>query len=439
MAPAARILRRSCDVIDKALSPACRAGTIGATLTVTAAPNAAPEAGADNRRERQALGVACGAHVLHDGYTDLVWIALPIWQAEFALSYAAVGLLRTIYSGTLASLQIPASLAARRLGGGTVLAVGTALSGLCYCIAVVSGEFHWLLLALFIGGLGAATQHPIASALVTRSFTGVRALKAFATYNFAGDVGKVLLPASATAMILIMPWRQAYGLLGLIGLAAAAAIFLLTPRVAPEPAAAPAARQGSDSAAHSARLAFGFRVLVAFGIADSAVRGAFFVCLPFLLIGKGAAVTTAGFALTLVFVGGAAGKLACGWVANWIGTVATIVVAQALTAAGMTAVLVLPLDYAIALLPLLGIVLNGVTTVIYGSVPIYAAPERRTHALSVFYTITIGSAAVAPPVAGLISDRIGIASTVLIVAALTAATIPLGFFLKDPPSDSADI
>ena len=175
---------------------------------------------------------------------------------------------------------------------------------------------------------------------------------------------------------------------------------------------------------------FGARILIAFGIADSMVRSAFFVCLPFLLIGKGAAVTTAGFALTLVFIGGAAGKLACGWVANWIGTVATIVVAQALTAVGMVAVLLLPLKFAIALLPLLGIALNGVTTVIYGSVPIYAAPERRTHALSVFYTITIGTAAVAPPVSGLISDQIGIASTVLIVAVLTAATIPLGFFLK---------
>jgi hypothetical protein len=32
-------------------------------------------------------------------------------------------------------------------------------------------------------------------------------------------------------------------------------------------------------------------------------------------------------------------------------------------------------------------------------VPSHAAPERRTHALSVFYTITIGAAA-SPPVAG---------------------------------------
>jgi len=35
-------------------------------------------------RERRALSVACGAHALHGGYTDLIWVALPIWQAESA-------------------------------------------------------------------------------------------------------------------------------------------------------------------------------------------------------------------------------------------------------------------------------------------------------------------------------------------------------------------
>lgn len=405
------------------------------TITGTVGPAGDPEGIASKGQKRRALGVAGGAHILHDGYTDLVWIALPIWQAEFGLSYAAVGLLRMIYSGTLASLQIPASMVARRFGGGIVLALGTALSGLCYFIAGVSDGFFWLLIALFLGGLGAATQHPIGSALVTRTFTGVHALKAFAIYNFAGDVGKVLLPASATAMILIMPWRPAYGMLGLAGLAAAVAIFMLTPRLPPEAIAA-APVYDTNAKAETARMRFGFRVLVTFGIADSIVRGAFFVCLPFLLIGKGAAVTTAGFALTLMFVGGAAGKLACGWVANWIGTVATVVIAQALTAAGMIGVLLLPLGPAIVLLPFLGIALNGVTTVIYGSVPLYAAPERRTHALSLFYTITIGAAAVAPPVSGLIGDLIGIPSAVVIVSVLTAATIPLGFLLEDPPGHS---
>jgi len=173
-------------------------------MTVDAAvePAGRSDEASAKRGERRALGVASGAHVLHDGYTDLVWVALPIWQAEFGLSYAVVGLLRTIYSGALASLQIPAAAVAARLGAGAVLAAGTALAGLCYCLAGISSGFALLVLALFLGGVGAATQHPIGSALVMRTFSGARSLKAFAAYNFAGDVGKVLLPATASSLLL---------------------------------------------------------------------------------------------------------------------------------------------------------------------------------------------------------------------------------------------
>src|SRR5215831_11462158 len=89
-----------------------------------------------------------------------------------------------------------------------------ALAGLCYCLAGLGSGLALLVLVLFLGGVGAATQHPISSALVMRAFIGARSLKAFGAYNFAGDVGKVLLPATATSLLLILPWRPAYTLLG---------------------------------------------------------------------------------------------------------------------------------------------------------------------------------------------------------------------------------
>ena len=401
------------------------------TISTAVEPVRPSDEAAAKRGERRALGVACGAHMLHDGYTDLVWVALPIWQAEFGLNFAMVGLLRTIYSGTLASLQIPAAAIAARIGAGTVLSAGTALAGLCYCLAGLSSGFALLVLALFLGGVGAATQHPIGSALVMRAFRGARSLKAFGAYNFAGDVGKVLLPATATSLLLILPWRPAYTMRGLAGIVAAMVIAILTPTVAPEPHSPSAKLALGERGEGDTARQFGFRILVLFGITDSVVRGSFFVCLPFLLIGKGAAVTTAGFALTLVFIGGAAGKLACGWIGNWLGNRATIAICQTLTAVGIVVLLLLPVQLTLVLLPFVGLVLNGVTTVIYGSVPNYAAPERRTHLLSVFYTISIGAAAVSPPAAGFLSDLIGIPGTVTIVSALTLATIPCAFLLKD--------
>ena len=73
--------------------------------------------------------------------------------------------------------------------------------------------------------------------------------------------------------------------------------------------------------------------------------------------------------------------------------------------------------------------LNGVTTVIYGRCRT-TRPERRTHALNVFYTLTIGSSALSPPLSGLVGDLIEISGAVIVVAMLTLATVPLAFALR---------
>src|SRR5215510_10774163 len=85
-------------------------------MSVTSQPVREPRALAVKRDERRAAGVACGAHALHDGYTDLIVVMLPVWQAEFGLGYAELGLLCGLYTGTMATFQVPAALLADRLG-----------------------------------------------------------------------------------------------------------------------------------------------------------------------------------------------------------------------------------------------------------------------------------------------------------------------------------
>ena len=92
--------------------------------------------------------------------------------------------------------------------------------------------FWTLVLALLIGGLGSSTQHPLASALVARAFAGSRSMKALGTYNFAGDIGKMSVPAAASLMLVLLPWQPVLAIMGLVGLAAAVAIFWLAPRLA---------------------------------------------------------------------------------------------------------------------------------------------------------------------------------------------------------------
>ena len=97
---------------------------------------------------------------------------------------------------------------------------------------------------------------------------------------------------------------------------------------------------------------------------DSATRMGFLLFLPFVLKDKGASVQTVGLALTLVFAGGAAGKLACAFIGARIGAIGTVWLTEGCTAAGILALFPLPLDAALALLPLIGIALNGTSSVI---------------------------------------------------------------------------
>src|SRR5580658_6087147 len=97
--------------------------------------------------QRRVASIAAVTHALHDGYTDLIYILLPLWQVEFGLDYAALGVLRSVFVGAMACLQIPAGLVSERLGGAVVLAFGTALAGFGYCLAGTSSGFAMLLVA----------------------------------------------------------------------------------------------------------------------------------------------------------------------------------------------------------------------------------------------------------------------------------------------------
>jgi MFS family permease len=370
---------------------------------------------------RKTLAVAGFAHALHDGYTDLIYVLLPVWQAEFALGYGMLALLRGLYTGAMASLQVPAGRLAEWCGGRLVLAFGTALAGLGYALAGLSGGLIGLGVCLLISGAGSSTQHPIGSAAVSRAY-GAAARGPLGTYNFAGDLGKAAVPALTALLLAVMPWRPTLWVLAIVGVAGGIAIALLMPRIgsAPSGAAHPHAHGGGRG---------GFALLFAIGVLDSGVRMGFLTFLPFLLTAKGASLPTIGFALALVFIGGAAGKFACGWLGARLGVLPTVLLTEGGTAAFILAILFLPLFASLLVLPLLGIMLNGTSSVLYGTVPELAPPERTERAFALFYTGTVGSGALSPVLYGFLGDVVGVNWATVATAIAALATFPLAFVL----------
>jgi len=383
-------------------------------------------------RSRRTLAACCGAHVLHDGFSDLLYVLFPVWQAAFGLSFAQVGLLKTLYSGSMAALQMPASLLAERVGERVLLALGTLVAAAGFIVSGWTAGFLGLALCLMLSGAGASVQHPLGSALTSRAFEGAQLRAALSTYNFSGDVGKVLLPALCAALLAVLDWHAVTSLMGALGLGAALAIWFAVPRTlhqavsAADVPDAPAAA----GAAPGALANQGFISLSAIGVIDSATRMGFLTLLPFVLIAKGASVTQVGFALSLTFAGGAAGKFFCGLIAARAGVLRTTILTELATAAGILALLPLSLQGSMLLLPAIGIALNGTSSVLYGTVAELVPGARRARAFGVFYTLTIGAGAVSPVLYGLLGDAIGVPRTFGVIAAVVLLVLPLTLGLR---------
>ena len=157
-------------------------------------------------------------------------------------------------------------------------------------------------------------------------------------------------------------------ILGVLALASAFGVMLAVPPMPAHHPAAPTEPTAAQEPALPAPLARrGLLALSAIGVVDSATRAGFLTFLPFLLAARGASVPLIGAALTAVFLGGAGGKFVCGVLANRVGVLRTVLITETATSLGIIALLAAPLPVILALLVPLGAVLNGTSSVLYGT------------------------------------------------------------------------
>jgi MFS family permease len=102
----------------------------------------------------------------------------------------------------------------------------------------------------------------------------------------------------------------------------------------------------------------------------------------------------------------------------------TVLVTEGGTAAAIAAILISPLIPALIVLPVLGVMLNGTSSVLYGTVPELAPPGRAERAFATFYTGTIGSGAIAPVLFGIVGDATSVAWATVGTATTAMITIP---------------
>jgi FSR family fosmidomycin resistance protein-like MFS transporter len=380
---------------------------------------------------KRVLFAGCLAHLIHDGLSDMLYIFFPIWQVQFSLTFAEIGLLKTLFSGTLAGFQVPAGFLASRMGEVKLLLLGTLLTSAAVFLLGWAAAPIIVGCLLVIGGLGSSTQHPLSSSLISNAYPDKTARRtALSTFNVAGDFGKLLLPGVTALLIAQYNWMTASRFVGMLGMISVIIIFIITKNMR---------QQSSTNKGKAETAALGcfawkgkqsFWSLSMIGVIDSATRMGFLTFFPFLLQEKGAQVSLIGLALSLVFAGGAAGKYICGKLATKFGILRTVVTTEMVTTLCILGILFLPLEPVLLLSPILGVALNGTSSVLYGSVPELVPEEQCKQAFAIFYTATIGSGAISPFLYGLASDMVGVNIAVIMIAFVVLIILPLTLPLR---------
>jgi MFS family permease len=372
--------------------------------------------------KRRSLIAACLAHGLHDGYTDALYAFLPVWQTQFGLSYAGLAVIRALYYATMGGLQVPGDRLVRNFSPRAALALSTAVAAAGFIVMVLPLGLAGLCVGLVIAGVGSSVQHPRASTLVSDAYAPT-SRRALGVYNFSGDVGKATLPAIVALSLPFVGWQSLAGLMAVLGLAVMVALLATAP-------------QNNSTRVHQLKIVeriptrWGFTILMIIGAFDTATRMGYLLFLPFLIDARGGTSADIGIGLALLFIGGALGKATFSWIGERLGVIGSVVSAETVTALLIVATLLLPLVPMLILLPLLGIVLNGTSSLLYGTVPELAPKGDAARAFALFYTSVIGSGGLAPILYGAIADHSSRTIGVLSAATTALLIVPMALTLR---------
>lgn len=381
--------------------------------------------GSHLRRQHSPLLANALMHLVNDGCFVALYPVLPLMAREFGLSYAQVGMLKTALSGSSTAFQLPMAVLAERFGEIAFLALGMAWVAAGLMIIGLATSFVQVLLLIFCAGSGGSVQHPVASSYISRVYDGRQRGSALGVLNFAGDVGKFIVPAVFALSLTWYGWRSSLFALGAVSLLFSIGFwYALRPRERRSPvaqqAAAPAATKGWGIL-HPGT----FASLLGIGVLDASVRNALLTFIPFLLMEKGITEASASLLLTVIFAGGAAGKLGCGVLADRLGTTRMIVITEILT--GLCVLLLLPMNrlLLLPLLFLLGFFLNGTSSVLLDGVADLFDSTKRSRGYGLYFTIYLGSGALGPIIYGLVGDEYGLHSVFVAMAAAALAIVPV--------------
>ena len=145
-------------------------------------------------RNRLAVSVIIG-HAIKHVFNSALPILLPLMKLDRGLSVTQYGALFTFRNITSGGTTMVAGYLGERFANrsGAMLFISLALMGISYFLLGVAPNFFWIVLVIFLVGIGPSLYHPPAIASLSRKFPDRRGF-AISLHGTGGSVGEVLGP-----------------------------------------------------------------------------------------------------------------------------------------------------------------------------------------------------------------------------------------------------
>jgi MFS family permease len=356
----------------------------------------------------------------------------PLIRGDLSIGFTQLGLLVTIFFACSGVAQVLAGFVVDRIGPQIVLPVGIALLGAGALVAGMSAGYLGLAVGSALAGLGNSVFHPSDYAILTARITPGRIGRAYSVHTVTGTLGWAAAPATMVALAGLFGWRMAltYVALGAFVVAIIVALAHRYTSVRSHPRAAAAGEPTNWRLLLTAPILACLLYFTLLSISQIGTQN----FLPVLLPGvQDVTYAMAVSATTLYLVGGAAGNLAGGYLADIVPSHERIVAAGLAAAAVLTLIVGLYQLPWVATFVLLGVAgfLTGATMPSRDMLVRAATPPGATGKVFgfVYSGLDIG-ATIAPVAVGSFMDHGYPALAFVFIAAALVATIASAWGVK---------
>lgn len=164
------------------------------------------------------LALISSGHALSNFYALCLPPLIPFLKSEFAVSYAALGLVLSIRSFAAGMLQVPMGILVDAVGAKRVLLGGLLLMTIGFGIFGIAPSYAWLIVGAVLLGFGMSTLRPSNYKILNSSIMPAYIGRAYGINMFSAHTGRAVAPAITIALTALWSWRLAVAAITVTGL-----------------------------------------------------------------------------------------------------------------------------------------------------------------------------------------------------------------------------